>query len=234
MEHKRDLHAVIVAAGNSTRMGGTDSKIFGNICGETVLFRSVKAFAEYPGIKNIVIVLRERDIPRAAEELEGIAEDIPVTMVCGGRERIDSVSLGVDAIKEKEGILAIHDGARPLVTREIIENAVNAVTEGVGAIPAVPVKDTIKVIDSEGYCAEDLCRSSLRAVQTPQCFILSEYREAIRKALETDESHTDDGSVFTSFGGRVKLTQGSYENIKITTPEDLPVAEELLLRREKI
>lgn len=228
------VHAVIVAAGNSTRMGGTDSKIFGSIGGQSVLCRSASAFAQHPLVADITVVVREQDMERAAEELRNTAVSIPLNIVCGGKERIHSVAAGIGAISAEEGTVAIHDGARPLVTEDIITEAVSAVSEGIGTVPCVPVKDTVKVIDEEGFCVSTPERCSLRAVQTPQCFILSEFRTAMEKAIESGVNFTDDGGVFEAFGGRVKLTCGSYENLKITTPEDIPAAEAILLRRENI
>lgn len=228
MKENRRIHAVIVAAGRSTRMGGGVSKVFLPLEGETVLGRSVRVFEQLPGIASITVVVRPGEEEKAAEVLTGR----PVRIVPGGEERLESVKNGVTAITDsREGdLLAIHDGARPFVTPEIITAALEGVSPGVGAIPAVPVKDTIKVADGDGLVASTPDRARLYAVQTPQCFLLKEYRTALQGA---PAGVTDDAGVFEAAGYAVLLTPGEETNIKITTPSDLSVAKAILTRGEE-
>lgn len=222
MKKDMRIHGVVVAAGASTRMGGV-SKVFLPLGGETVLRRSVKAFLALPQTVDVTVVVRPGEEKKAAEALDGL----PVRIVSGGSERLESVKNGVAAISdEQEGdLVAIHDGARPLVTKGVIETAAEGVSPGVGAVPAVPVKDTIKVATREGLVESTPDRARLYAVQTPQCFRLKEFRAALQRA---PAGVTDDAGVFEAAGYAVRLTQGDYNNIKITTPSDLPLAQTIL------
>ncbi len=229
------VHAVIVAAGSSSRMGGRESKIFVRLGGKNVIFRSVEAFAKHPYITDITVVVRAGEEERVKEELRPLSELKPLTLVTGGEERTDSVAAGVDSIAEDDGIVAIHDGARPLVSERIISEAAEAAHIYGGAVPAVPVKDTVRIAGEDGFALPSPPRETLRAVQTPQCFALCEFREALKAARErrqAGERFTDDAGVFELAGKRIRLTEGSYDNLKITTPEDVAAAEGILERRE--
>ena len=147
-------------------------------------------------------------------------------------ERYDSVWEGLKCIKES-GYVFIHDGARPCISQKLINDCYEAVVEDGACIAAVPVKDTIKIADSEGYAAKTPDRNTLWQIQTPQCFVTAEIREAYQKMMEAgDDSVTDDGMVMETYGIRgVRMIKGSYENMKITTPEDMLLGEAILKGR---
>jgi 2-C-methyl-D-erythritol 4-phosphate cytidylyltransferase len=206
--------AVIVAAGNSTRAGF--DKIFADLCGKPVLLHSIEAFRASNSIGNIIVVTRAENVGR----VRALCSDVTVTE--GGADRAQSVRNGVAAIADTNGVVAIHDGARPLITPSLIDEVVSAAQESRAAILAVPVKDTIKRVES-GFVLETPDRESLFAAQTPQVFDLAAYRRAA-----TRSDITDDAMLMERAGIKVKIVQGDCRNIKITTAEDLKIAEVLL------
>lgn len=217
--------AVIVAAGSSTRMGGLRSKVLEPLCGEPVLAHTLKIFEECPLIGEIVVVCRAEDSAEISALLEGCPK--PVKLAEGGAQRQDSVLNGV-AMLENSDYLVIHDGARPLVTTEIVERVCRDAVKYGAASAAVKVKDTCKLADAEGFVLETPPREALMAVQTPQVFARSLYLAAADRAGREGKSYTDDCQLIESAGGRVYLTPSSYMNLKITTPDDLITAEALL------
>ena len=223
--------AVIVAAGSSRRMGG-ENKLLMPLCGRPVLAHTLEAFEGSRAVRDIVLVCREQDM----ETYRALAESSRITklrtMVQGGATRTDSVLAGVSASPEDAALVAVHDGARPLVSDKVITDAVRAAAESGAAAPVVPVKDSIKRIE-DGNIAADVARDTLAAVQTPQVFRKDLLRRALTSAAERGYSFTDDCAAVESLGTIVKATHGSYQNIKITTPEDILVAEALLTREDK-
>lgn len=224
--------AVIVAAGSATRMKGTD-KIMAQLQGEPVLLHTLRPFEACEEIRQIVIVTREELLEPISKlcvqnRLKKVSK-----VVLGGAARTDSVQCGLDWVDKKCDYVAIHDGARPLVTEKIIHDAIRKAVKFGAAAPAVPLKDTVKVAHG-GFVESTPDRSSLYAVQTPQVFERNIYRAALEKAISTKQTVTDDCSAAEAFGVRVCLTQGSDENIKITTPTDLVLAEALLSGRRKL
>lgn len=224
--------AVIVAAGSATRMKGTD-KIMAQLQGEPVLLHTLRPFEACEEIRQIVIVTREELLEPISKlcvqnRLKKVSK-----VVLGGAARADSVQCGLDWVDKKCDYVAIHDGARPLVTEKIIHDAIRKAVKFGAAAPAVPLKDTVKVAHG-GFVESTPDRSSLYAVQTPQVFERNIYRAALEKAISTKQTVTDDCSAAEAFGVRVCLTQGSDENIKITTPTDLVLAEALLSGRRKL
>ncbi|WP_367924350.1 2-C-methyl-D-erythritol 2,4-cyclodiphosphate synthase [uncultured Ruthenibacterium sp.] len=217
MIENRTVAAIIVAAGNSTRMGF--DKLLYNLDGQTVLEKSVRAFDEHPAIDELVIVVGE-NAEKAAPLLQNMHK--PVRLVPGGATRAQSVQNGLAQIRSD--FVAVHDAARPFVSQTVITAALNAAFRMGAAAPAVPVKDTVKVIGADGMVKYTPDRSGLYAVQTPQCFRTELYRKALR-AVSNGEV-TDDCSVLELAGVPVQLTQGDYANYKITTREDLPVYRE--------
>lgn len=215
--------AILVAAGSSARMkSGGASKTMMEIGGEPVLSRTLRAFENAACVSKIVIVARVCDFDAIKEASSFVTK--PLTITEGGKERQDSVSNGAALCGDAEYI-AVHDAARPFVTPEEIE-AVCADAEKYGAATlAVPVKDTIKIAAADGTVCATPERSTLRAIQTPQVFRLSLYKEALRLAKNAGKQYTDDCQLIEAAGGKVYLTPGDYKNIKITTPEDLLVAE---------
>lgn len=215
--------AIIVAAGKGERMGGVD-KIFASLAGKPLLAWTVETFENCPAIDQIVIVLGKHNI-EAGKRLAVEYGWKKVKDICiGGKERYESVSNGLKLLKNCEWIV-IHDGARPLVTQKLIEQGLEEAKERGAAVAAVPVTDTIKMSSDEGFIAETPPRNKLWAVQTPQVFRF----DIIEKAYTAvDKSATDDAMLVEKLGYRVKLYPGSYDNIKITTPVDLSLAEILV------
>ena len=218
--------AVIVAAGSSRRMGG-ENKLLLEIDGVPVLARTLSAFQKCAAIRDIVLVCREQDIMPYTELAKAFSIDKLCTVTRGGETRTESVLAGITAAPENAVLVAVHDGARPLVTE-----AVTTAAEYGAAAPVVPVKDSIKRI-KDGNIAADVARDTLAAVQTPQVFRKDLLRRALTSAAERGYSFTDDCAAVESLGTIVKATHGSYQNIKITTPEDILVAEALLTREDK-
>ena len=216
--------AVIVAAGNASRMGGID-KVMAPLQGEPMLLRSVRTFQNCEAIREIVIVTR-KDLLEQVRTL--CAEYDKVTAVVeGGKDRPESVSAGLAALSKKVQLAAVHDGARPLITDRVIDRTVRAAHTFGAAAPAIPVKDTIKSVQS-GMVLETPDRSMLRAVQTPQVFDLDLLLAALKNAATKELTITDDCSAMEAMGMSVKIVEGDERNLKITTPMDLKIAQMLL------
>ena len=216
--------AVIVAAGSASRMGGID-KVMAPLGGEPMIVRTVRAFQNCASIKEIVVVTRE-DLLKQISGLCGEFDKVRAVVV-GGGTRQASVHLGLNALSEDVELAAIQDGARPLVSDEVIERVVRAADHYGAAVPAIPVKDTIKVAPA-GLVIATPDRKNLRAVQTPQVFEFDLLRGALKQAAETGAEITDDCSAVELLGMTVKTVDGDERNIKITTPMDLAIAEMLL------
>jgi 2-C-methyl-D-erythritol 4-phosphate cytidylyltransferase len=215
--------AIIVAAGESRRMGGTD-KAFTLLGGKPVLARVIETFHRCQSIGQIVVVVSASKI-NECQQLVNEQGWSDITDICiGGERRQDSVAAGLNHLKDCDWAV-VHDGARPLVTEGLIERGLAEAKETGAAIAAVPVTDTIKAAGDDRIVRETLPRSSLWAVQTPQVFRYEIIKEAYRQpATEV----TDDAALVERLGHKVKLYTGSYDNIKITTPEDLALAEVLI------
>lgn len=223
--------AVIVAAGSAKRMEGTD-KIMAELCGEPLILHTLRAFQESDDIQEIVLVTRD-DLLQPLSELCVAKKITKITKLCkGGETRAASVQAGLDQVSKNCGFVAIHDGARPLVTGQIIHDAVRKAAKFNAAAPAVPVKDTIKEVHG-GIITATPERSALWAVQTPQVFEINLYRAALDRAIANKKEITDDCSAAEGYGVNVVITPGSDENLKVTTPTDLILAEALMKRREK-
>ena len=216
--------AVIVAAGNASRMGGID-KVMAQLGGEPMILRTVRTFQQADVIKEIVIVTREDLISPIME----LCADFPKVraVVLGGADRSESVQAGLNVLSEKVRLVAVHDGARPLITWQVIDRAVRAGNTYGAAAPAIPVKDTIKMVQG-GVVSVTPDRSKLQAVQTPQVFDFDLLRAALKKVRIDGYSITDDCSAVEHIGMCVKIVQGDEHNIKVTTPMDLRVAQMLL------
>ena len=214
--------AVLLAAGNSTRMGGSRSKVLEELGGRPALCRSLEVLDRCPLIGEICLVCREQDRADMLPLTSGL--NTPVRVVPGGAQRQDSVEQGVEALTGPWEYVAIHDGARPLVTEEVLAAVCRDAMAHGAATAAVPSKDTCKLADGAGFVAATPARDRLWAVQTPQAFSLALYREALGKARAAGQSYTDDCQLIEAAGGKVKLTMGDYRNIKLTTPEDLLAA----------
>jgi len=228
-EKKPTFAAVVVAAGSSSRMGAGKSKLLLEILGEPVLAYTLKVFDKTPLIERLVLVAREEEreqfIPLLIRHFHK-----PYCIVCGGATRQQSVLNGIEAVKDAD-YYVIHDGARPLVTPdEVTAVCVDAVLNGAATL-AVPSKDTCKLADTDGFVTGTPDRSALWAVQTPQVFEAAQYLAASERSRAEGKDFTDDCQLIEYNGGRVHLCRGSYENLKITTPEDLVLAEAILSKR---
>ena len=217
---------VIVCAGNSTRMGGVN-KILLPLGERKVIGVTMQAFQYCESVSEIIIVAREDDIPAIQAEAEAAGITKLAACTTGGSTRQESVFNGVRKISKDTELVAIHDGARPLVKPEHIEKVIKDASVFGGATLGVPVKDTIKTVDG-GLIIDTPPRSSLYITQTPQIFKRRLYFEGIDFALEHGLDFTDDCQLVEAIGGKVAMTVGDYTNIKITTPEDIAIAEVLL------
>lgn len=216
--------AVIVAAGSASRMGGID-KVMANLGGEPMIVRTVRAFQNCDAIQEIVVVTR----PDLMQSIMGLCRNFSkvTAIVSGGKDRPESVELGLNALSAKVKLAAIQDGARPLVTDAVIDRTVRAAHSYGAAAPAIPVKDTIKTVQG-GVVINTPDRSTLQAVQTPQVFDFDILRGALKKARQEKTAITDDCSAVENMGFSVKIVEGDERNIKITTPMDLKIAQMLL------
>ena len=224
---QQDIGAIIVAAGKSQRMSGTD-KIFAPLAGQPVLLRVLQPFIDCPSVDRIVVVLNNRNYDEGKELITEQNWEKEVAVCIGGRRRQDSVLAGLKLLGDCDYVV-IQDGARPFVTIDLIERGIDAAMDTGAAVAAVPTTDTIKMADQDMIARQTLPRDNLWLCQTPQVFLYDVLIKAYREAI-TDV--TDDAQIVELAGGTVKLYQGSYDNIKITTPADLAIAEVLWKRRK--
>lgn len=223
--------AVVVAAGSARRMEGID-KVLAGLGELPVLVHTLYAFQDCPLFDEVVVVTREDLLVEVSRLCAEFSLDKVTKVVVGGAQRIHSVRAGLQEVRPEAELIAIHDGARPLVTQEVLAAAVERAAVTGAAAPAVPVTDTIKR-GSEGLAVETVDRTQLWAVQTPQVFEAGLIRAAVQKALEDGEILTDDCAAVERLGMKVSLTAGSRENIKITTPFDLVLGEAILDARAR-
>lgn len=226
--------AIVLAAGQGKRMGSDVAKQYLLLCGRPVLYYTLRNFEESP-VDEIILVTGKDQIAYCKKEIvEKFGFRKVKTIVAGGRERYHSVAKGLEAARCD--YVLIHDGARPFVSREMIERGIEAVQQYDACIMGMPVKDTIKISDDSGFAVDTPNRNRVWQIQTPQIFsfslIKSVYEELILKEEDLKEKGiivTDDAMVVELFSEkRVKLVEGSYDNIKLTTPEDLKIAEAFL------
>ena len=222
---------IIVCAGNSTRMGGVN-KILMPLGDRLVIGVTMQAFQACGNVSEIVIVAREADIPAIKAEAEAAGITKLTACTVGGATRQESVINGVKQISKEAQLVAVHDGARPLVKPEHIEKVIKDASVFGGATLGVPVKDTIKTVN-DGLISDTPPRKFLYITQTPQIFKRQLYFEGIDFALEHGLDFTDDCQLVEAIGGKVAMTTGDYTNIKITTPEDIKLAEVLLAMQER-
>ncbi len=214
----KNCGAVIVAAGSASRMAGVD-KIMADLGGKPVIYRTAEAFQNCDAVAEIVVVTREDLIIPISDLLHDM--DKVRAVVAGGKTRQESVELGLNSLSERVKLAAIHDGARPMASWQLIDRVIRAANTYGAAVPGVPVKDTVKVV-SGGLVEGTPDRSTLQAVQTPQVFDFDLLRGALKKAEV--KNVTDDCSAVEEIGFKVKLVQGEERNIKITTQQDLKIA----------
>lgn len=224
--------AIIAAAGSATRMNGLD-KQFEEIGGIPVIVHSMLALSDSDWIDEIVIVVKQNDITDLFDLIRAYGIPKVRSVVAGGNTRQQSVKIGVEAVSEQTQYIAIHDGARPFVSQQVIADAIlDGVRHG-AATAAVAVVDTIKMANEDGKIISTPDRNRMFAVQTPQVFQIEYYREAVQAAQKAGRDYTDDCQMLEAIGRPVYLSRGDYANIKITTPADLIAAQAIALEQEE-
>lgn len=216
--------AVIPAGGAGLRMGGgSGRKQYLELEGEPVVVRAIRPFLDHPDVGWVVVAL-------PAEDVADPPFSVPagVTVVEGGGERGDSVRNALEAVPEEADVVLIHDAARPLLSRAVLDRVLQAVAPGTGAIAAVPVADTLKRVGERRVITGTLDRTGLWRAQTPQGFPRAMILEAYRRAAAEGVSATDDAALVERYGGRVVVVDGDLRNLKITRPEDLDRVRDLL------
>jgi 2-C-methyl-D-erythritol 4-phosphate cytidylyltransferase len=227
------LSAVIVAAGSGTRMGSAISKQYLPLGDKPILAHALEAFQRCEAVRAIVLVVGADDVERGRCLVLEHRIDKCTAVVAGGADRQQSVHAGLRALDRETEWVMVHDGVRPFVTVELIERLWAAVRQCEAAVLAVPVKDTVKLVDSAGWIEATPDRSRLWAIQTPQAFRLDVLLAAHEAALRDGFRGTDDAVLVERIGRRVRIVEGEYTNIKITTPDDLAWGSFWLKGRQK-
>ncbi len=226
------ITALIPAAGMGRRMGQKVAKQFLPLGDRPMLAHTLLAFQRASEIDEIIPILSKEDMELCLRDIIELYHITKVrTLVVGGKERQDSVMNGLEKIDKDASVVLVHDGVRPFVTPEMIRESVELARKGASVVVGVPLKDTIKEVDDKGLVRNTLERSRLWAIQTPQTFPLKVLRHAYEESYKHRIFGTDDAMLVERAGNNVRVIMGSYENIKITTPEDLILAEEILKRR---
>ena len=225
------VSCIVAAGGSGTRMGSADNKLFLELLGVPVLAHTLMALDRSADIDEIVVAARETDMIRIKYLIESYGITKATAVVRGGAHRGASVKAALSAVAEQADLIVVHDGARPLVDETVISAVIeDAKTYGAAATGVRP-KCTLKRADKDGFIKETVDRSEIFEIQTPQVFA----KKMLLQAYDTDadilSSATDDCSLVEKLGEQIKITEGSYRNIKVTTPEDIPVAESLLEAR---
>lgn len=222
--------ALIPAAGTGKRMGGDRNKQYLKIGGEPILAHTLGVFDEIDLISEVFLIVPQEDCAYCCDLIDEISFTKPLRIIPGGKERQDSVKNGLDAIYNCD-IVLVHDGVRPFVTEDIITRAIDETIKCGATVVAVPPKDTIKSADQDRNIIETLDRKKLWQIQTPQTFKYEVLKEAFDKAYKDGFYGTDDASLVERMGHKVHIVEGSYQNIKITTPEDMMIGEAILKSR---
>ena len=231
VQTKPTVAVIIAAAGNSARMGAGVDKQFVLLDGKPVLRHTLTIFNALPDVRQILVTVSPNNQAKVAELLQETVKHIPWRIVPGGVERQHSVLNALRQTDETIDIILVHDGARPFVEKETIVQSIDAANRFGAAVVAVPSKDTVKEADSDGCVVKTLDRSVLWQIQTPQAFRRELLVRAHEKAAACGMLATDDAALIEWTGGKVKIVRGSYYNFKVTTPEDLPLAEAVAAKR---
>ena len=221
------LAAVVVAAGRSSRMAGVD-KTFAEIAGTPLIIHTLQRLAASDAVGPIALVVAPDAVTRAARLTQQYQVPKLAAICPGGARRQDSVAAGLAALDDSSPWIAVHDGARPCIADALLQRALDAVRQWGAAAAAVPVKDTIKVVDGDGVITHTPARATLWAAQTPQVFERRLLQAAHQAAAASGKEYTDDAAMVAAAGHTVRVFAGSYDNIKVTTPEDLVIAARLL------
>lgn len=224
--------AIVPAAGSSNRMKECGNKLFLEIGGIPVILRTLRTLNDAPGIDAIIIPTREDSIEEISALCKENSLDKVIAVVAGGSTRAESVLNGILAADKRFDLIAIHDAARPFVSEEIIEKTISAAKYYNAAAPAVPIKDTVKQAKNS-LIEKTIPRDTLCAIQTPQIFDSDIIKAALTKAIKENVPITDDCSAVENIGMKVFITEGSYLNIKITTPEDILFAEVIAANKDR-
>ena len=233
---KELLTVIVPAAGAGRRMGFGKNKAFITIRDNPLLVLCMKMLAETGMVRRVIVVTRAWEITETELMLKEYQDRFPGIswqVTAGGRERQDSVANGLALIADESGYVAVHDGARPFAGTEVFARTFARAKECGAAIAAVPLKDTVKIVDARGVVVSTPDRSSLCAVQTPQIFEINVLRKGYDFLKEHPVAVTDDASLVEASGHPVAVAEGSYENIKVTTPEDLLLAEKILEKQSR-
>lgn len=222
--------AVVVPAGGSGRRMGGVRKQYLELLGEPVLVHALRPFLAHPAVEWVVVALPAEDLTDPPSWLTEL--DARVQLVAGGRERGDSVRAALEAVPDVADVVLVHDAARPLVRAEIIDRALAAALTGVGAIAAVPVVDTLKEVGADGEVRGTPDRERFWRAQTPQAFPRALILDAYRRAAADGVSGTDEAALVERYGGTVVVVEGAEENLKVTRPSDLVLAEAFLRIRD--
>ena len=218
--------AIILGAGSGTRMKADKSKLLLEVCGKTVIERTVSVFSKIQEINEIIVVCRQEDFDSFEEVLGGY----DISYCFGGATRQQSVMNALETVDDCD-YLIIHDGARPLITEAEIRSTLDSAIKNGAAAVGVPVKDTIKVVDGTMQIVDTPDRSRLISIRTPQIFEFELYKQAAELAKKQGKDFTDDCRLVENFNKPVFAVAGDYGNIKITTPEDIPMAESIIKMR---
>ena len=225
------ISVIVAAAGRGSRMKRAENKVFLPLLDKPILRYSIEAFLGRSDVAEVVVICAAHETEEMEMLVAPYRKTKPVKVVVGGSERQYSVANALRAVDRKSELILVHDGARPLVTDAVVQSVIDGAREHRASIAAVPVKDTIKTVDGQGMVVDTPPRSTLFAVQTPQGFDAQLLFDAYARAEEDGFLGTDDASLVERLGVRVATAQGDYQNIKITTPEDLIIGEALLKGR---
>lgn len=226
---KGDVGVAIPAAGGGRRMGGT-RKAFLELRDEPLLALALRPFLDHPDVAGLAIALPEEDAADPPDWLVGM--DTRIRIVAGGTTRLESVAVALSALPDGLEVAVVHDAARPLVTRQIVDRCIEPAREGWGAVAGWPVVDTLKQVDTQLEVQSTPDRARFWRAQTPQAFPRAKLVDSYRRARAEGVSATDDAAVFARYGGRVCMVEGATWNLKVTHPEDLDLAEILLRHRD--
>lgn len=228
-----NLRVVVAAAGTGSRMGSPINKQYLLLGGRPVLTYSLDIFEQYDAVDEVIIVAKSTEVQFCQQEIvKKYGYGKVSRVVAGGSERQDSVWAGLTHLDDKTAYVAVHDGARPLLSLQLLDSLYKEARQWGAAIPGVLVRDTIKMIDRDRFVSHTLDRTSVIAIQTPQIFRFHELKKAYQEASSENYRATDDASLFEKYIGRVKVVTGQNDNLKITTPEDIIIAEGLLKARQ--
>ena len=228
------MYVIVPAAGVGSRFVPGSNKPFHTISGRPMLYWVLRAFDQHPDVSEVIPSVKESDMTAVLAMAKSYGLNKVTRAAIGGAERQDSINNALKLIKsERKALVLVHDAARPFVDDGIIDRVIEGIAGHDGCIAAVPAKDTIKQTNKAGIVTRTPDRSTMWQVQTPQGFALATLKRAYREAMGEGFYSTDDSALVERMGGKVKVVMGSYDNIKLTTPEDITIAEEIMHRQRR-